>query len=362
MKLKLILILAIGLSACKKGQKTVAPEVRPIVQVVYAAGNLYPENEYKISSNVAGFVQEIMVNEGDTISVGQPLFTISAKNRTSDLDAQKYALSIAEQNANKNSAVFQQIQERINAAEIKMENDLKTLNRYNNLLKTGAVAQADVDKVENQYELSKRDYFALKSQLENQKNTTNLELNNARNRYNQAQIAIGDTRLSSILNGTVFDIKKQIGEFVNVNETIALIGDNKKMLARLSIDESDYLLIKNGQEVLITFDAFGDKIYKAKIVKLYPMLNKAEQNFKADAEFIEELPSMVYGLNLEANIVIKSVEKALTIPKNALLNNDSVRVIRNGNEVKVGISKGLSDLNFIEVTAGLTETDQIILP
>lgn len=348
-------------SSCSNEQKTTSPQKRSITEVVYASGNLYPENEYKLFANTSGYLTEVFVTEGDSVQLNQDIFLIDVPNRNSESDATALAFRLAQLNSASDSPVIGQLTERLKAAKMKAQTDSINLVRYQNLTKTGAVSLSDVDRFKTQAESSKRDANALSDQIIAQKRSLELEAANARNRFNQAKNNQGDGLLKSLLSGKIYEVYKQKGDFIHQNEAIALIGDNLSPIARLSIDESDFELIKLNQEVLITLDAYPDRTFKALITKIYPKLNKAEQSFKVDARFKDEAPSGMYGLNLEANIIIREAKDVLSIPRSALMNKDSVRIIRNGEKMTVKVIKGVSDLVNIEVTSGIQESDELIL-
>lgn len=356
------LVISMALAACGSSEKTIQPEKKSITEVVYASGNLYPEEEYKLFSNVTGYLAQAFVNEGDTIEIGTELFLIESGNRGSESTAAANALQIAIENAGKNSPAINQLRERLIAAKLKAETDSVNSVRYKNLLATGSIAQADYDRIHAQAESSRREANALKEQITGQQNALELELTNARNRFNLASNNLSDGLLKSKIIGKVYEVYKKPGDFIHQNEAIALIGDNNTPVARLSVDENDYELVHDGQEVLITLDAYPDKTFKAVIAKIYPKLNKAEQSFRVDARFTQQPPSGIYGLNLEANIVVRSVQDVITIPRTALLSGDSVRVMRDGKPTMIHVSKGAGDLTRIEITSGISLEDELVVP
>ena len=354
-------LLVLFIASCGQKGTSEAPQRRDIVEVVYASGNLYPQNEYKVISNVTGYLQTLLVHEGDSVQSGDVLFTVSGPNRASEQQASAYALRIAEENSRSNSPVLAQLREKLAAARNRSSNDSLTVVRITNLVLVGAVAQAELDKVRTQWEISRRDVNALREQFQAQERSLNVEAVQARNRFTQAVNNLGDGSLRSMMHGRVYDIYKQVGDYVHQNEVIALLGDAGTPVARLSIDESDLLLVHLGQKVLITFDAYPDKTFTARVSKIYPKLNKAEQSFRVDAVFTDTPPEGIYGLNLEANILIRESKNALSIPRAAVIFGDSVMIERDGKKQTVKIRKGSSDLNYVEVLDGLNDADEILL-
>lgn len=348
------------LSACGGKSNYVKPQKRNLTEVVYASGNLYPIEEYKVISSVPGYITDIFHEEGDSLNQGDELILISTPNRNSENNAAAISLQIALQNSEENGPVLSQIKQRLLAANKKATTDSLNLARYIRLASTGAVAQADLDKAATQAESSSREAQALAEQLKAQKTALANDLANARNRFAQAGNNVSDGLLKSRLNGVLFQLLKQKGDFVNVNEPLALVGVAAKPIARLSINESDFELIHLGQEVKIAIDAYPDKLFQARIAKIYPVLNKTEQSFKADAEFISDSPELIYGLNLEANIIVREVKNVLTIPRSALMAGDSVRVKRNAKEQIVKVKTGVIDLVNAEIIEGILESDEVI--
>jgi HlyD family secretion protein len=358
----LLLATTILIFANSCGSKTTddKPLKKDLAEVVYASGNIYPEKEYKVFSNVTGFLEQALVKEGDTININDILFLVGGPNRRSETEATTLALRVAEENAGKGSPMLIQLQQRYLNAKSKASNDSINLNRYSGLVKTGAVSQAEYDRIALQAESSQRDASVALEQFESQKKTLEVELANARNRFNQAINNFGDGSLKSAINGRVFEVYKQVGDFIHQNEALALVGSGNKPVARLSIDEADLALVQIGQKVYIQLDALPGKTLLATVKKIYPKLNKAEQSFRVDAIFDEVPPVDLYGLNIEANILIREAKNILTIPRKYLLAGDSVAIHRDGKDLKVKVETGISDLSFVEIKKGISETDELI--
>lgn len=355
-----LLAIILFTSSCSNKESAVEKPVRrDLAEVVYASGNVYTETEYRIFSNVQGYLTELMVSEGDSIDLGVPLVSVSGPNRQSETMFASEALSIAKSNAGEGSPALKQATDRAMAAQLKAQNDAKTLERYKGLYSEGAISKAELERIQVQAETSLKEAEAQQAQLEIQKNATQLELNSAINRYTQSQNLLKDGIIASAIKGRVIEIYKKIGDFIHTNEAIGLIGGGK-LIARLNVDEADLNRIKQGQKVYVQLDALPGKTIEATVKKIYPKLSKAEQSFRVDAEFNTALEIPVYGLNLEANIVIREAKNVLCIPRKFLSNSDSVLVKRGGDVQRVKITKGAEDLSWVEIVSGIEEPDELI--
>jgi hypothetical protein len=78
-----------------------------------------------------------------------------------------------------------------------------------------------------------------------------------------------------------------------------------------------------------------------------------------DAKFSEIPPLLYPNLSVEANIIIKQKESALTIPKSYISKNNEV-TLEDGTKKKVKI--GLKNYEFVEIIGGISKNDKITLP
>ena len=154
---------------------------------------------------------------------------------------------------------------------------------------------------------------------------------------------------------------KEKGELVRRNEAVAVIGKGSMFYLQLSVDELDVQRVKVGQEVLVKIDAYPDKIFRARITAIFPMINKQQQSIRVDADLTEPLPGGFSGLALEANIIIRQKAKALVIPKTALLPGDSVQLKTEDGVKKVKVVKGLETLDEVEITDGLDSAGALVV-
>ena len=358
MRYLLLAALPLLFNACQPQSETVRPQTRNLVEVVYASGNLYPQAEYKLFPNVTGYVTNLPIKEGDILNAGALVAQLSGPNREAERANAERLLALTEKNR---EPLLAQLRERLEAASAKARLDSLTATRFEQLGKTGAVSEADVDKARTAWIGSRQEFRALQRQYEAQQNSLGIDLSQSRNRALQAGNNADDNLLRTRGRSRVYELYKEVGDYVHQNEAIALLGDPDNPIAHLSVDESDIFLVKEGQQVLITFDAFGDSIFEARISRIYPKLNKAEQAVRVEARFLKPLPEAVYGLNLEANILIREKKNALSIPRAALLSGDSVMVLEGEEKKKKKVKTGVSDMQYVEIVAGLKPEEEVVL-
>jgi HlyD family secretion protein len=353
----ILLLLAV---ACGPQEQTTSPIYKQLTEAVYASGKIFPENEYNVSANADGVIISLFVEEGDTVTAGQSLMQIEKEIQDARLQNATEAYRKARDNYRSNSPIVKELEAGLDAAKAKVKNDSIQFTRYSNLLKENATSKAQYDQRKLTYELSRQEYTARQNNYKKVKDQLYLDLTNAESQYKINLKDESNYTIKSKINGRVYDLFKEQGELVRRNEPVALLGDANNMYLRLLVDELDIARVRKGQQVLVSVDLYPDKLFKAKVTKVYPKLIAADQSFRVDATFTGEKPDIFYGLNIEANIIINERDKVLTIPKAYLVGQDSVLVKADGEVKKVKLTKGVENFELVEVISGL-DTNSVIV-
>lgn len=346
--------------ACGKKVPTQKAEKRDITEVVYASGTLEPENEFTLYSLADGTVANIFVQEGDTVGLNQELIRVDGNATEARLYSAEEIYKTAQQNYGENSPALLELKTQLKTLTVKLKNDSANYMRYKRLYEENAVKKADFEKFELAYINSQNDFRATQQRMQNLRSQLYVTLQNASSQYKVAQDDAAHYLIRSSTNGRIYDILKEKGEAVRRGEPIAIIGAANEVVLKMSVDESDIEKIKVGQQVLVQIEAFGDKVFKAKVHRIYPAMNKRDFAFRVDAMLTDSLPNIFAGTNIEANIIIQERKDVLCIPKTLVLPGDSVLVKTADGKQKVKITKGVENFEYAEVLSGIDGSTEIL--
>lgn len=353
--------MALTLFACKPKNNTTLPVRKNLTQAVYASGKIYPVNDYKVFTKFPGYVQKIHVKVGDQVKAGDPLITIKSEVNELATEAARNAADLALRNASPNSAYMNALKSDVAVARTKYELDSMNFVRYNNLNKENAISKVQFDQAKVQYEVSRQNYQKALNAYLNLKDKANTEAQNATLQYEAQNANKNEFVIVAEQSGRVYDIDTKVGELVNIQKPVMEIGDARLYQVELSIDETDISLIKAGQEVVYSVDAFKDKNFKGKIIEAYPRISASNKTSKVIANIEGLTENEIYsGMSAEANIIIAKKTNVLVIPREYLVDGNKVKLKEKGDTIKIKI--GAEDLENVEVTDGLTETQEIIKP
>jgi HlyD family secretion protein len=352
-KLFFFLAVACILSSCGNSNDGVKPEVKPLMEAVYASGFVVSKDEYELYAQAEGYLADKLVEEGDAIKKGEPLFVIQSGQQPARQQIARETYELAAKNYRDDSPVLKELKAAKETAHSKMKFDSLNFVRYTNLLKSSATSQGEFDRIKLLHENSRNEYILQNSRYERTKNQLYLDWQNAKNQLVIASDESGRYIVRSDFDGLVYMTAKEKGELVRRNELIGVVGKKDAFYLELNIDELDVQRVKEGQEVFVKIDAYPEKTFRGSITKVYPMVDRRQQSVRADAEINEALPGWFSGLALEANIIIRKKDQALVIPKSKLLAGDSVVIQSEDGDKKIKVTTGIETLDEVEIIEGL---------
>ncbi len=340
------------------GQKEVKtnPKEENITESVYASGFVKSKDQYKVFSQVNGLIQKIFVVEGDTIKKNEPIMEIINENAQLNADNAKLAAEYNALGANKNKLM--EIEANINFLKSKKQNDSMLMERQRNLWAKGIGSRNELEQRELAFKNDVTSYNTAVYQLKDLQKQLSFSAAQSKNNLQISKTSVNDYTVRSQVNGRIYSLDKEVGEMVNPQTPIAVIGTGDFIL-ELQVDEYDIKKIAIGQSVLVTMDSYKNQVFEAKVSRIIPFMNDRTRTFTVEAIFETKPPELYPNLTVEANILISTKKNALTIPRDYLV-DDSLVLIPGDKKKKV--VTGLMDYQKVEIVKGLTKDDVIIKP
>jgi HlyD family secretion protein len=357
MKIWMLLCFLIGFLSCKKEQEQTQVKVETITESVYASGIVKSKNQYQVFSTVNGLIQRLYVSEGDRVKVGDPLFQVL--NKTAQLNTENARLAADFADLTANSDKLNELKINIDLAKSKKTSDSLLLERQRNLWAQQIGSQNEFEQRELAYKNSTTAYNALLLRHNDLKRQLDFADKQSKKALQISSTITGDYIIRSDINGKVYSLLKEKGEMVNTQSIIAILGDANEFVLELQIDEYDIAKIKLGQKVFLNMDSYKGQVFEAQVTKINPIMNDRTKSFTLEANFITKPETLYPNLTVEANIVIRTKENALTIPRAYLI--DDALVLTKGYQ-KTKVETGLKDYQKVEILRGVSANDVIYKP
>jgi HlyD family secretion protein len=353
----LLLITVACFSACKDKVEKIKPSIENISSSIYASGLVKSKSQYQAYAAVSGIVNKVFVQEGDTIKKGDAILSIS--NATQRLNKENAELTATYNDYNANKGKVNEASLMMELALSKMKNDSAQYFRQLSLWQQQIGAKMDLDQKEIAYENAKTAYYSSKVKYIDLKRQLAFTAAQAKKNLQISKQQASDYVLKSQIDGIVYSIDKHIGEIINAQTPVAIIGDARQFVLEMQVDEYDIIKITVGMPVKVTLNSYKGKVFDAKVSRVIPLMNERSKTFVVEAVFTEE-PKVLYpNISFEASIVLQTKKDALLIPRQYLI-DDSIVLKKDGS--KVAVKTGLKDYQKVEILSGITAQDEIIEP
>ncbi len=299
---------------------------KPITYTVSAVGSLKSLEDVTISSKKSGFIQKILVNEGDRVKKGQILVQLD------DVDA-RLQVDMSEA--------------KVKEAEASLETDRNTAARYQRLLETKVVPQQTYDDLN------------LKVKLDEARLTM------ARTELNMARQNLSYHRILSPIEGIVHLKVAALGEHVNVapKDEILKIVQMDPLEIEFYVPESLAGVIHPGNKIQFLVKAFSEEKFLAIIRFISPAADPTTRNVKMKATVQNPNYRLKPGFFAEVSIQTGGNPAALIIPESALFSQEGkffVYTVEDGVAKRKEVTTGVRLEGRVEILKGIQKQERVI--
>lgn len=183
-----------------------------------------------------------------------------------------------------------------------------------------------------------------------------------------ARAGLQKTFLTAPFRGVVTRVDAKAGKIVSPNTAeVSMIGTDAYQVESY-VPEINISFLKVGNEAMVTLDAYGDAVpFAASIIAIDPAetIRDGVSTYRAIIRFAEQDQQIKQGMT--ANVVITTEKKSgvISIPQGIVMERGGKKyvLVKQGEEgVEREVMTGsVSSLGSIEITAGLSEGDVVIL-
>ena len=235
---------------------------------------------------------------------------------------------------------------------------------------------------------SARDQLNTQTQTKpNQIASAQAQLASAQTAVQTAQQNLNSTTLAAPMNGTVNAINGVVGEMAGPGSgstaeapgtqaplptsvqsaSFMVIGNDSGMEVVVPFAESDAARVASNQDASITFDAAPNVTMTGKVIAVASSatVTSGVVNYYATISLDSVSRALKEGMTSNATVVVSSATNVLTVPNLAITRLGGqayVNVYANGQETRTAIETGVVGDTYTEVTSGLSEGQQVVIP
>ena len=347
-------------------------EMRSVTETITANGKIQPEKEVKISPDVAGEIVELNVKEGDNVTKGQLLCRIKPDIYVSQRDRSLAAISSAKARQTQTEAQFVQAELSFKRSKQLFDEQTVSKSEFEQAQATFSVAKSEVDAAK---------FSVISSEASLKEANENLL----------------KTSIYAPMTGTVSMLLVELGERVvgtsmMTGTEMMRVADLSRMEAQVQVNENDIVRVNVNDTALITVDAYLDHKFKGVVTEIANSAKttglSADQVTNFDVKILV-LPSSYEalmkvgkvnplrpGMSASVDIQTETRKNILSVPIQSVTTRtdttngktstsaENVRTLLFTTDGKYAFAKdvktGIQDNNYIEITSGVKEGDQIV--
>jgi len=297
-----------------------------------------PQSSVPVIPKVSGTVARVHVGVGDRVRKGDVLF---------EIEDRQYSLAVKQAEAAHRAA-----KAAVGQAELALANAEEELARAKEFYERQMISRQQLDAVELQYESAKAGY---QSAVEGEKQAAiGLEM---------AELQLAYTRVTAEISGTVAELNVEKGGVCAPGTPAGTIIDHSKMKAKVLVPETQVVLVKPGDTVSLTANAWPGKVFPGRVLTVSPLADRQSRQFPVEI-IVDNAGGELSAGMLGSVALVTAVEKdTLLIPVAAVL-YDGARtytyVVENNRAVRREITISLETREEAAVAAGLAEGDLVI--
>jgi len=381
---------------------------RTIIETVNASGKIYPEVEVKVSPDISGEIVELTVEEGDSVKRGTVLARIYA-----DIYSTQRNQAAAE--VERQQAILANSKAQLNSLQSALELAKRTYDRQKQLMADKIISAAEFEQAENAYRTAQANYDAALQNIR----SAEAAIQSSQASLERADKDLSRTAVLAPMDGVVSLLSVKKGERVVGNSMMAgtemmRIADMSVIEVQVDVSENDIPKVTLGDSALVEVEAYTGRKFKGIVTKIASSSTTVTQtgtndvtNYKVHIRLLKDSYKDLYdpkhprkfpfrpGMNASADIQTNTKENVLATAINAVttrqpgtdnfakekknenqeegLQEQTTKTLSaemeevvfvlqpDGTVKKVKVKTGVQDINYIEVSEGLREGDEVVV-
>lgn len=335
-------------STSSQGAKTQRPAIAVPVEVVpiqrasirdvgLFSGSLLPKSYFVAAPKVAGRLEKLLVNIGDPVKRGQLIAVLDDEEYAQQVEQARAELEVAKANVQESRSTLDMAQ--------------REFERAKALRQKKIASESELDAAEAQYKTQDAKHKVALAQVA-QKEAA-LKATQVRLSYTKIRTWWENTNENRIVGERFVDE----GAMLKANDPIVSVLDIHSLIGVIHVIERDYSEVVVGQEAIVTTDAFPDRTFTGKIVRVAPLLKETSRQARVEVEVPNPDRLLKPGMFVRAHIEFATHDNATVVPVAAL-------VKRNGHQGVFVADTQNRKAHFVPVTLGIVsgELAEVIKP
>ena len=342
-----------------------------LVETVVASGHVETPYRVEIGSQITGTVQEVLVQQGEKVTKGQPLISLEARELKAAVVQAQGAVAQAEARIRQlEELTLPSAREALTQANATLLNAQQTYDRTAQLERNGYATRAALDEAQKTLDVAR----AAKRSAEFQVYTASsggsdyvmaqTQANQARANLDTAESRLGYATIAAPRDGVLITRNVERGTVVQPGKALLVLAPAGDVQLVLQIDERNLGKIALGQKAIASADAYPDRRFPAVITYVNPGVDISRASVEVKLTVADPPDYLRQDMTVSVDIEIAARDDALVLPlrsvHDVLSGTPWVLGIKDGRATQRPVKIGLRGNSHVEITGGLAAGDVAI--
>jgi HlyD family secretion protein len=362
--------------------RLVTVERTSLVSNLTTNGKVEPVDARELRALTPGSVTNVLVKEGDRARTGQLLIELDRTEAAAGVARAEAELQAAEDDVRViekggTTAENLELDDSIQKAKLEQQEASRQLGISERLLAKSAATRGEVDAAKDRVNKANQNSAYLQSRSGKRYSSEDRERTRGRINEARAALQLARERLNassaiSPVNGVVYSLPVQRGNFVNRGDLLAKVADLDRLRVKVFVDEPELGRLALGQDVTLTWDAASGVAWPGKVNRLPTAVEVLGSRSVGAVECLIENKEhrLVPGVNVNVEIVAKRADHILTLPKEAVISEPGppgtlarhfVFVYNEGAVRRQEVKIGIGDATRVEIVLGMAEGQTVAI-
>ncbi len=344
----------------KPSYQTAQVQKGTLIKTVTASGQVTNANNVQVTIQASGVVKQVFVKNGDVVSGGQTLATLTLDQSSQQKATAALASYLSAKNALDNAnAKYNSLQNTLFTANQKFIND--------------AVAR-DLETNDPTYIEENATWLQAEADYKNQATAVSAaQMSLAASSINLAQLSSsisapvsGVVKGLTIAPGAVVTVTSSSSSTTSTSQVLGSIYQEGPIQAQVDLSEIDSVNVSEGQKVTMTLDAFPNSTFTGKVLSINTngVVSSNVTTYPAVIAFDSASNKIYPNMAVNAKIITKIKDNVLLVPSSVVQTSNgeiTARLLKNGQVTSVPVEVGDSNDTQTEIVSGINEGNQVVV-
>ncbi|MGI9302292.1 MAG: efflux RND transporter periplasmic adaptor subunit [Gammaproteobacteria bacterium] len=310
---------------------TVEVATAPLHEEIPLTGSVTARRVSRLSPKVEGFVDEVLVDEGDMVSADDELVRLDPVMAEIDLS---------------------RVQAQLDEARARLKDARRQRREARELVKKQHIASTDYESTIAQVEINSAAQQRLQAELRRQ------------------QELLARHSIYAPFDGVVSEKLIEIGQWVETSTTLLELVEFGVLRIQLPVPQHYFSQVDIGTPVTMRFDALPDQVFDGAVTSKIPVGHTSARTFPVRIEVQNERGIIAPGMSARVRVKLKRSEQAVLLPRDAIIKkpdgSESVWLVDGeGDGLKanpVSVKTGRAYQEYVEILSdGLKAGDRVVI-